>query len=148
MNARLFALSLAAALAAAPLAAAADTLDLAVGGMWTSNGNASTAGVATLHGPGIGAPVLRPQVSLAIPFSNGGGRFAATAEGVFVGPGHTYAGAGLGAGKLGATNATGALFDVLAGTPVAPHVDLVGRYYGGFGGNAGTGAFAGLALRI
>lgn len=115
--------------------------------MATTDKSASLAGVATLHGPGIGLPGIKPQVSLALPFT-GGGRYAATAEGAAHLPGGIFAGGGLGIGRLDAPLTTGLIYDVFAGTAIAPHVDVIGRYYAGLNHYTGQGLFAGLSLRL
>jgi hypothetical protein len=146
-------LSVGAALAltlAAPTIASADVVDLSTGAMGT-NGSTSFTTVATLHGPGIGLVGLHPQVSFAVPFngSGTGGRYAATAEGaVPLVVNNTYIGGGLGVGRLDATLPSGALYDVFAGTRVAPHLDLVARYYDGLTNNVGHGLYGGLAFRL
>jgi hypothetical protein len=129
------------------LAQGVPQVDLSAGYMATTDRHAAGTGVVTLHGVGVHLPGLHPQASVAVPFSSGG-RFAATAEDVFHAPGGSYIGAGLGVGRLNEPLRTGAIYDVLGGTRVAPHVDLVGRYYGGLNRYSGQGIFGGLALRL
>jgi hypothetical protein len=147
----LFALLFGCAFAAFPVLAAAQSVpevDVSAGYMGSSDHTGSLAGIASLHGPGIGVVGLHPQLSGA--FSSGG-RYALTAEGVIPVEIHrTYVGGGLGIGRLDEQpfGTTGALYDVFAGTEFAPHLQLVGRYYGGLDRRAGQGLFVGLALRI
>jgi hypothetical protein len=148
----LFRFILTCAFAALPTIAAAQSipeLDLSAGYMGTSDGSGSLTGIATLHGPGIALPGLRPQLSFAFPFSSGANRYALTAEGVLpITIHHTYFGGGLGIGRLDQPLATGALYDIFAGTEFAPHLQLVARYYAGLNHRVGQGIFAGLALRL
>jgi hypothetical protein len=142
--------ALTAALAAAPAAACAQSIpqiDVSAGYMATTDKNASLAAVGTLHGPGISLPGIHPQLSVAFPFT-GGGRYAATAEGVAHIPGGPFVGGGVGFGRLDRPLTTGFLYDLVAGTTIAPHVDVVGRYYGGLNHYTGQAIFAGLALRL
>ncbi len=151
MKRAIFASTFLTALLSVPAVALAQSipqLDLSAGYMATTDGRAAGTGIVTLHGVGVSLPVLRPQASLALPLRAGGGRFAATAEEVLHVPGGSYIGAGLGAGRLNEPLRTGALYDVLAGTRVAPHVDLVGRYYAGLNRYSGQGIYGGLAVRL
>lgn len=117
--------------------------------MHTTDGANSGAAAITLHGAGIRVPVLSPQVTLIAPLTSGGGRYALTTEGALHIPlSHTYVGAGLGVGRLGAPLRTGVLYDAFAGTRLAPHVDLVGRYYAGLNHYTGQGLFAGLSVHF
>jgi hypothetical protein len=150
MKRAIFALTLLTALSSVPAVALAQGIpqvDLSAGYMATTDRRAAGTGIVTLHGVGVHLPGLHPQASVAVPFS-GGGRFAATAEDVLHVPGGSYIGAGLGVGRLDAPLQTGMLYDVIGGTRVAPHVDLVGRYYGGLNHYTGQGIFAGLSLRL
>ncbi len=152
MNRNVLASTLAAAaLAALPAVAAAQTvpLDVSAGFMGTTGGQSSLAGIATLHGVGISVPGVRPQVSFAFPFSDGGQRYAATAEGALHVPLSGFSvGAGIGAGRLAAPFQTGALYDVFAGARLASHADLVARYYSGLNHYVGQGVFAGVSLHL
>ena len=150
MKRALFASTILTALSSVPALAFAQSLpqvDLSAGYMATTDRSAAGAGILTLHGVGIPLPVLRPQASLAVPFS-GDGRYAATAEEVLHVPGGSYLGAGLGLGRLDQPLHTGVLYDVIGGTRLAPHIDLVARYYGGLNHYAGQGIYGGLALRL
>jgi hypothetical protein len=143
--------TLAAALAAAPAAASAQSIpqiDVAGGYVSTTDGSASLAAIATLHGPGIGLPGIAPQLSVALPFVSGGGRYAATAEGAAHFAGGFSAGGGIGIGRLNAPLTTGVLYDLFAAKSVAPHVDIVARYYDGLNQYTGQALFAGVALRL
>ena len=143
-------LGLGAALLLAPCAADAQSIpqiDVSAGYMATTDHNASLAGIATLHGTGISLPGIHPQLSVAFPFT-GGGRFAATAEGVAHIPGGPFVGGGVGFGRLDQPLTTGFLYDLVAGTTIAPHVDVVGRYHAGLNHYTGQALFAGLALRL
>ncbi len=144
--------TLALTLAAVPAAAGAQILpeiDLSGGYMATTDRSASLTGIATLHGTGISLPGIHPQLSFALPFT-GGGRYAATAEGVAHLPFGPFVGGGVGIGRLDQPldPGTGLLYDLIVGTSVAPHVDLVGRYYSGLNHYTGQALFAGLALRL
>jgi hypothetical protein len=142
--------TLAAAFAAMPAAAYAQSIpeiDVSAGYMATTDKNASLGAVATLHGTGIGLPGIHPQLSFAFPFESGG-RYAATAEGVAHVPGGLFAGGGVGFGRLDQPLTTGLLYDLMAGTSIAPHVDVIGRYYAGLNHYTGQAIFAGLALRL
>lgn len=140
----------AAALAFSPVVASAQVLpfDVSAGYMGTSDRGASLTGILTVHGVGVHLPVLSPQVSLAVPFTSGGGRYAATAEDVLHVPGGTYVGAGVGVGRLDQPLTTGLVYDVIGGVPVFPHIALVGRYYSGLNHYTGQGIFGGLSLRL
>jgi hypothetical protein len=150
----LAAAAVAAALSALPFAASAQSIPLTVSGgyMGTSDGHDAFTGVVTINGLGVGVPGLHPQASFAYPFGDGGGRYAATAEETLRLPAGIFVGAGVGVGRLNVPFSgpfgTGALYDVLAGFRVAPHVDVVGRYYHGFNRNVGQGAFGGLAFHL
>jgi hypothetical protein len=122
-------------------------VDLSAGYMGTTDRRAAGTGILTLHGVGVHLPGLHPQASVAVPFSSDG-RYAATAEDVLHVPGGSYIGAGLGVGRLNQPLQTGMLYDVIGGTRVAPHVDLVGRYYGGLNHYTGQGIYGGLSLRL
>ena len=141
----------AAALAALPAAAGAQTvpLDVSAGYMSTSGAQSSVAGIATLHGLGLSVPGVRPQVSFAYPVSGGGHRYAATTEAALHVPltGFT-AGAGVGVGRLAEPFKTGALYDVFAGQRLSSHADLVARYYSGLNHYVGQGVFAGVNLHL
>jgi hypothetical protein len=143
MHRRIISSVLAAACALAiPAVASAQVVDLSGGVM----GN-SAAGIVSLHGPGIGLVGLHPQLSFAVPFSSGG-RYAVTAEGLAPFTPHgVFLGGGVGLGKLDDAASTGMLYDVLAGAEVAPHVAVIGRYYGGLS-NSTSQFFAGLGLRL
>lgn len=139
------------ALVAAPAIAQAQSvpqIDVSAGYMATTDGKSSLAGVATLHGPGISLPGIHPQLSFALPFTSGGGRYAATAEGVARLPAGIFAGGGVGFGRLDQPLSTGFLYGLIAGKSIAPHVDVVGRYYAGLNHSTGQALFAGLALRL
>ncbi len=155
--------TLVAGLTALPALASAQSLPVSVEAGYmstTSTHNSSQsagAGVVTLHGLGVGLPGTHPQLSLAVPFTSGGGQYAATAEDTLRLPlGVAVVGAGVGIGRLGSTNGsifgtpvhTGALYDVLAGVRITRNVDLVGRYYDGFSRTTGQAVFAGLDLHI
>ena len=143
-------LGLSAALLAAPCAASAQSIpeiDVSAGYLATTDHDASLAGIATLHGTGINLPGIHPQLSAAFPFSSGG-RYAATAEGIAHIPGGPFVGGGVGFGRLDQPLTTGFLYDLIAGTTVAPHVDVIGRYYAGLNHYTGQALFAGLALRL
>lgn len=142
--------ALAAALTAIPALACAQSvpqIDVAAGYMSTTDKTASLGAVATLHGTGIALPGIHPQLSFALPFESGG-RYAATAEGVAHIPGGLFAGGGVGVGRLDQPLTTGLLYDLMAGTSVAPHVDVIGRYYAGLNHYTGQAIFAGLAVRL
>jgi hypothetical protein len=127
---------------ALPAAASADALDLSGGVM-----GSTAAGIVSLHGPGIGVVGLHPQLSFAVPFDSGG-RYALTAEGLAPITVHgVFLGGGLGLGKLDEGASTGMLYDVLGGIDIAPHLAVVGRYYGGLS-NSASQFFAGLSLRL
>jgi hypothetical protein len=141
----------AAALAALPAVASAQTipLDIAAGYMGTSGAQSSAAAIATLHGVGLSVPGVRPQVSFAYPFSGGGHRYVATTEAALHVPlsGFTV-GAGVGVGRLAEPFKTGALYDVFAGKRLASHADLVARYYSGLNHYVGQGLFVGVGLHV
>jgi hypothetical protein len=142
--------TLAAALVAIPAAAYAQSvpeIDVSAGYMATTDKTASLGAVATLHGTGIALPGIHPQLSFALPFESGG-RYAATAEGVAHIPGGLFAGGGVGFGRLDQPLTTGLLYDLIAGKSIAPHVDVIGRYYAGLNHYTGQAIFAGLALRL
>ncbi len=150
MKRALFASTLLTALAIVPGIASAEGIpqvDLSAGYMATTDRSATGTGILTLHGVGIPVPGLHPQASIAVPFS-GDGRYAATAEDVLHVPGGSYLGAGLGVGRLDQPLRTGVLYDVIGGTRLAPHIDLVGRYYGGLNHYTGQGIYGGLAVRL
>ncbi len=139
-----------AALAAVPAATCAQSIpqiDVSAGYMATTDKTSSLGAVATLHGTGIALPGIHPQLSFAFPFESGG-RYAATAEGVAHIPGGLFAGGGVGFGRLDQPLTTGLLYDLMAGKSVAPHVDVIGRYYAGLNHYTGQAIFAGLALRL
>ena len=142
--------ALAATLAAVPAVACAQSIpeiDVSAGYLATTDKNASLGAVATLRGTGIALPGIHPQLSFAFPFESGG-RYAATAEGVAHIPGGIFAGGGVGFGRLDQPLTTGLLYDLIAGKNIAPHVDVVGRYYAGLNHYTGQAIFAGLALRL
>jgi hypothetical protein len=142
--------ALAAVLTALPAAAYAQSvpeIDVSAGYMATTDKTASLGAIATLHGTGIALPGIHPQLSFAFPFESGG-RYAATAEGVAHVPGGFFAGGGVGFGRLDVPLTTGLLYDLMAGKNIAPHVDVVGRYYAGLNHYTGQAIFAGLALRL
>jgi hypothetical protein len=142
--------TLAAAFVAVPALASAQSIpqiDVAAGYMATTDKTASLGAVATLHGTGIALPGIHPQLSFALPFESGG-RYAATAEGVAHIPGGPFVGGGVGFGRLDQPLTTGLLYDFIAGVPVAPHVDAIGRYYAGLNHYTGQAIFAGLAVRL
>jgi hypothetical protein len=142
--------TLAAALAAVPAVACAQSvpqIDVSAGYMATTDKTAALGAVATLHGTGIALPGIHPQLSFALPFESGG-RYAATAEGVAHVPGGPFVGGGVGFGRLDQPLTTGLLYDLIAGTNIAPHVDVIGRYYAGLNHYTGQAIFAGLALRL
>jgi hypothetical protein len=150
MKRALFASTLLTALSGVPAIAFAQAIpqvDLSAGYMATTDRGAAGTGILTLHGVGVHLPGLHPQASLAVPLS-GDGRYAATAEEVLHVPGGTYIGAGVGLGRLNQPLQTGMLYDVIGGTPLAPHIDLVGRYYGGLNHYTGQGIYGGLAIRL
>jgi hypothetical protein len=150
MKRALFASILLTALSSVPAVAFAQGIpqvDLSAGYMATTDRTASGTGILTLRDFGVHIPGLHPQASLAIPF-RGDGRYAATAEDVLHVPGGAYVGAGIGLGRLNQPLQTGMLYDVIAGTPLAPHIDLVGRYYGGLNHYTGQGIYGGLAIRL
>jgi hypothetical protein len=150
MKRALFASTLLAALSSVPAVAFAQGIpqvDLSAGYMATTDRRAAGTGIVTLHGVGVHLPGLHPQASVAVPLS-GDGRFAATAEDVLHVPGGAYLGAGIGLGRLNQPLQTGMLYDVIGGTPLLPHVDLVGRYYGGLNHYTGGGIYGGLAIRL
>ena len=150
MKRAIFASLLLTALSSVPAAAFAQgipQLDLSGGYMGTSDSHGSGTGIVTLHGVGLPVPGLHPQLSLAVPFSSGA-RFAATAEDVLHVPGGSYVGAGLGVGRLSEPLRTGMLYNVVGGIPIAPRIDVVGRYYGGLSRSAGDGLFGGLSIRL
>jgi hypothetical protein len=122
-------------------------IDVSAGYMATTDKTASLGAIATLHGTGIALPGIHPQLSFAFPFESGG-RYAATAEGVAQIPGGLFAGGGVGFGRLDAPLTTGLLYDLMAGKSIAPHVDVIGRYYAGLNHYTGQAIFAGLALRL
>jgi hypothetical protein len=143
----------AAGIAALPALACADPsgpLDVAGGYIHLSDGTSSGAAIVSLHGVGIsGIPGVHPQLSVAAPLTSGGGRYAVTAEGVVHVPvTHVFAGAGVGVGQLNAPLRPGVLYDAFAGAALAPHVDVVARYYGGFSHSVGQGVFAGLSVHL
>jgi hypothetical protein len=147
---RLSTLGLSAALLALPCAARAQSIpeiDVSAGYLATTDHNASLAGIATLHGTGIDLPGIHPQLSAAFPFTSGG-RYAATAEGVAHILGGPFVGGGVGFGRLDQPLTTGFLYDLIAGTTIAPHVEVIGRYYAGLNHDTGQALFAGLALRL
>jgi hypothetical protein len=142
--------ALAAALTAVPAVACAQSIpeiDVSAGYLATTDKNASLGAVATLRGTGIALPGIHPQLSFAFPFESGG-RYAATAEGAAHIPGGIFAGGGVGFGRLDQPLTTGLLYDLIAGKSIAPHVDVVGRYYAGLNHYSGQAIFAGLALRL
>jgi hypothetical protein len=150
MKRALFASILLTALSSVPAVAFAQGIpqvDLSAGYMATTDRSAAGTGILTLHGVGVPLPGLHPQASLAVPL-RGDGRFAATAEEVLHVPGGMYVGAGVGLGRLDQPLRTGMLYDVIGGTPLAPHIDLVGRYYGGLNHYTGQGLYGGLAIRL
>lgn len=130
-------------------AQSAGPLDVAGGFMHLSDGTNAGAAVVSLHGIGPSVPGARPQISLAAPFTSGGGRYALTAEeAIHVPLSHVYIGAGVGAGRLDDPLRTGALYDVFGGAAVASHVDVVARYYAGLNHYVGQGIFAGLSVHL
>lgn len=150
MKRALFASTLLTALSNVPGIACAQGIpqvDLSGGYLATTDRRAAGAGILTLHGVGVPLPGLHPQASIAVPLS-GDGRYAATAEDVLHVPGGSYVGAGLGLGRLDRPLHTGMLYDVIGGTRVAPHLDFVGRYYGGLNHYTGHGIYGGLAVRL
>lgn len=150
MKRALFASTLLAALSSVPAVAFAQgipAVDLSAGYMATTDRSAAGTGILTLHDVGVHLPGLHPQASLAVPLSSDG-RYAATAEDVLHVPGGMYVGAGIGLGRLDQPLHTGMLYDVIGGTPLAPHIDLVGRYYGGLNHYTGQGLYGGLAIRL
>src|ERR1700730_12783823 len=103
MKRAIFASTFLAALSSVPTVAFAQGIpqvDLSAGYMATTDRGAAGTGIVTLHGVGVPLPGLHPQASVAVPFRNGGGRFAATAEDVLHVPGGSYIGAGIGVGRL------------------------------------------------
>ncbi|MDB5040428.1 MAG: hypothetical protein JWN27_1154 [Candidatus Eremiobacteraeota bacterium] len=150
MKRALFASTILTALSSLPAIAFAQgipQIDLSAGYMATTDRHAAGSGILTLRDVGVHVPGLHPQASLAVPFS-GDGRYAATAEEVLHVPGGAYIGAGAGLGRLNQPLQTGMLYDVIGGTPLAPHIDLVGRYYGGLNHYTGQGLYGGLAIRL
>ena len=139
----------AAALFAVPaIASAQGPIDVSGGYMSSSQSTSAGAAAVTLHGAGVALPTMRPQITLLAPLTNGGGRYALTTEGsLHIPMSHAYVGAGIGVGRLNTPLQTGALYDAFAGARVAPHVDLVGRYYSGLNHFVGQGLFAGLSVR-
>lgn len=145
MKRTFFAATLAAATALVPAIAAADTFDVSAGYLGTRDGSGAGAAILTYQGPRFGP--FGTQLSGMFPFT-GGGAYAATAEGVFHAPGGAYLGAGLGVGRMSAPFDSGFLYDFVAGVPVLPRIDLVGRYYARTSGEGGNGIFGGLELRL
>ncbi|HYZ17851.1 MAG TPA: hypothetical protein VE591_15680 [Candidatus Acidoferrum sp.] len=117
--------------------------------MHTSDGSSSGTVIGTLHGIGPALPFTSPQISVAFPLTNGGGRFAATAEDIVHLPGSgVEVGAGIGAGRLDQPLRTGVLYDLLASVRITHHVDLAGRFYSGFNNFTGQGTFVGLNFHL
>jgi hypothetical protein len=120
------------------------------GGVTAVGGNVTnlrgTAGVLSvpLHHTEI-VPGTRPQVSLEAPLSHNQGRYALTGE--LVTRGNTFVGLGAGIGRLN-TVKTGAVYNVVAGTKVAPGTALVGRFYVGSKSGMGTTGVVGLRFSI
>jgi hypothetical protein len=141
-----FAAILAAATALVPAIASAETFDVSAGYLGAQDGNGEGAAILTYQGPRFGP--FGTQLSGMFPFT-GGGAYAATAEGVFHVPGGAYIGAGLGVGRMSAPFDPGMLYDIVAGVPIFPHIDLVGRYYARTSGHeGGQGVFGGLQLKL
>lgn len=141
----------AAALAAVPAIASADVVPISAEGgvMHTSDGRTAGAAVVTLHGVGVRVPLLSPQVSLAVPLTSGGGRYALTSEAALHLPGTDFrAGVGAGLGRLNAPLRTGVLADAFVAAPVAPHAALSLRYYTGLNRYTGQGIFGGVAVHL
>jgi hypothetical protein len=142
--------ALAVAIVAVPAVACAQSvpqIDVSAGYIATTDHTGALGAVATLHGTGIGLPGIHPQLSFALPFESGG-RYAATAEGVAHIPGGPFVGGGVGFGRLDQPLTTGFLYDLIAGTNIAPHIDVIGRYYAGLNHYTGQAIFAGLAIRL
>jgi hypothetical protein len=147
----IFSTIVAATLAIVPSLASAQSspIDVAGGFMHLSDGTNAGAALVSLHGIGISLPGVHPQITLAAPLTSGGGRYALTAEGaVHVPLSHVYFGAGAGVGRLDDPLRTGVLYDAFAGAGIAPHVDVVARYYAGLNHYVGQGVFAGLSLHL
>jgi hypothetical protein len=106
-----------------------------------------TAGVLSvpLHHTRI-VPGTRPQFSFEAPLSHNQGRYALTGE--LVTRGNTFVGLGAGIGRLNVSGRTGAVYNVIAGTKVAPGTALVGRFYVGSKNGMGTTGVVGLRFSI
>jgi hypothetical protein len=131
---------LGAALALAPAPARADiSLE---GGAAVSGGKAGAAGALSLGLLNLPLVPLAGELTVAVPF-NGGYATTFDARLSFAG---TAIGAGAGFGTLGATNRTGAIYDVLLAHGIAPHTALEARLY--FGPSRPSTLFAGVRFSL
>lgn len=128
---------IAAALAMCPPARA----DVAVEGGIVAAQSKTTLG----GGLGLGlfkAPVVPLSAELHV---TGGNGYAATLDARFS-PGGTTIGAGIGGGSIGRPGTARALYDVILGQSLVPHIALEGRVY--FGAKATPAAFAGVRFSL
>lgn len=131
------------ALAAASARASAGVA--VAGGVFSNGGSTHGGAIASLGVIDIPLAPVRAELSVAVPFANGGYATTLDARASFAG---TTVGVGAGFGTLGSSGAatTGAIYDGILAHDIAPHVALEVRDY--FGARRGSTLFAGVRLSI